>query len=179
MPFTPSLPWTSLSQRTTTTSFPTKIHKEQNRLKKPEQGVQPSILLPPSILPLRCQNCSVCKYRLQKNYMQRSDWQICKSKYYEWWILKSVRLGDNGVNLKKCAQSTVIQGGYCRFCKYKPNSFTVSFPSEISIDMRLVGLMLLSIFLHCAPFVPYIHRLRKVLGRAPELWLFNGKDSLL
>lgn len=72
----------------------------------------------------------------------------------------------------------VIQGG-CRFCKYKPNSLTVSFPSEISIDMRLVGLMLLSIFLHCAPFVPYIHRLRKVLGRAPELWLFNGKDSLL
>lgn len=42
MPFTPSLPWTSLSQRTTTRYFSSEIHKEQDRPRKPEQCVQPS-----------------------------------------------------------------------------------------------------------------------------------------
>lgn len=48
MPFTPSLPWTSLSQRTTTSYFPSKIHKEQDRSRKPERCVQPSSLCLPS-----------------------------------------------------------------------------------------------------------------------------------
>lgn len=48
MPFTPSLPWTSLSQRTTTSYFPSKIHKEQDRSRKPEWCVQPSSLCLPS-----------------------------------------------------------------------------------------------------------------------------------
>lgn len=45
----------------------------------------------------------------------------------------------------------------------------MSFSSEISVDMRLVGLTLLSVFVHCASIVPCVHRLKKVLGRAPEL----------
>lgn len=173
MPFTPSLPWTSLSQRTTITSFPTKIHKEQNRLKKPEQGVQPSIPPPfhstiSTVLSVNTDfKRTICKEVIGK-YASPST---MNGEYWSPWGLETMVLIWKNV-------PRVIRGG-CRFCKYKPNSLTVSFPSEISIDMRLVGLMLLSIFLHCAPFVPYAHRLRKALGRAPELWLFNGKDSLL
>lgn len=43
MPITAPLPWTSLSQGTTTSYFPSKICNEQSRPRKREQCVQPTI----------------------------------------------------------------------------------------------------------------------------------------
>jgi len=79
-PFTPSLPWTSVSQRMTT-YFPSKIHRAEQR----KEG---RVMCPAHHLfafhstTLMSKLFYPSKKRFWKVSTQRSDWQIRRSKYY-------------------------------------------------------------------------------------------------
>lgn len=79
MPFTPWLPQTCLFQKTTTTSCPSKIHKEHSKPKSPNYvSHSPTLHFP--FYHFNVETLVQVKIFL-KDSLQRNDWQLCGSEY--------------------------------------------------------------------------------------------------